>query len=289
MYQLVIPMIDLHTHTTASDGSLSLEELVAEAKSAGLKAIAVTDHDTVMSAAKITGKEPMEVIRGIELSIFDKNYMDIHILGLYIDPEDKGLNKKLKSIKTERENQKKAIIAKLKELSYEIPFKEVKAKAKGSIGRPHIAQVLVEKYPNDFPTVQSAFDKLLGNGKPAYVDRPIGFSLEEAISLIHSAGGLAFLAHPFIYRYDLDKLVADFEYADGDGLEVYYDYITNMPEANLNEAQNEEHVAHVQALASVGGFLMSGGSDFHGAAKGQKLGAFGAPDEVLDKIKTEIE
>jgi 3',5'-nucleoside bisphosphate phosphatase len=282
-------MIDLHTHTTASDGSLSFEELVAQAKAAGLKAIAITDHDTLISAIKITGKEPLEVIPGIELSVFDNKYKDIHILGLYLDPKHKALIDKLKSIKSEREDQKKAILVKLKSLGYEIPFEEVKAKAKGSIGRPHIAQVLVEKYPKEFPSIQSTFDKLLGNDKPAYMDRPIGFSLKEAISLIHSAGGLAFLAHPFVYKYDLDQMVADFEYADGDGLEVFYDYVTNQPEANLNEAQNGELIAHVRALASVGGFLMSGGSDFHGAAKGQKLGAFGAPDEILDKIRAEIE
>jgi hypothetical protein len=280
-------MIDLHTHTTASDGSLSFEELVSQAKAAGIKAISITDHDTVASAIRITGKEPIEVIPGIELSVFDQaaGYMDIHILGIYIDPKNKVLNSKLKAITVARENQKKETIAKVKSLGYDVTFEEVKAKAKGSIGRPHIAQVLVEKYPQEFPSIQSAFDKLLGNDKPGYAERQIGFSMKEAISLIHSAGGLAFLAHPYIYKYDIEQLIADFEYADGDGLEVYYDYIRNQPEARLTDTQNNELIAHVRALAAVGGFLMSGGSDFHGPGKAQTLGTFGAPDEFLDKIK----
>lgn len=280
-------MIDLHTHTTASDGSLTFEELVHAAKAVGLSAIAITDHDTLESARRISRKEPLEVIPGIELSVFDSKlgYSDIHILGLFIDPRSVGLNSKLEVLKTARERQKIATVDKLRSMGYDITFEEVRAKAAGTVGRPHIAQVLVEKYPKEFPNVASVFEKLLGNGKPAYIGREEGFSLKEAISLIHSAGGYSFLAHPFMYQYDIDRLVSDFESQDGDGLEVYYDYIRNRPEIRISEAENEELIAHMEALAKVGGFMMSGGSDFHGKSKGQRLGEFGAPDELLLPMK----
>jgi predicted metal-dependent phosphoesterase TrpH len=280
-------MIDLHTHTTASDGSLELSELVAQAKNAGLKAIAITDHDTVASAAKITGKEAIETIPGVELSVFDYTlgYADIHVLGLFVDPRNPGLCSGLTKLGAAREEQKRATVEKLRSMGYDITFEEVKAKAKGSVGRPHIAMVLAEKRPAEFPTVQSVFEKLLGNGKPAYVERQAGFTLKEAITMIHGAGGLAFLAHPFVYGYDIDSLVADFEHLDGDGLEVHYDYITNRPEIPLTEAQNAELVAHAGALAAVTGLLVSGGSDFHGEDKGHRLGRFKVPGRILRAIK----
>lgn len=283
-------MIDLHTHTTASDGSMSFEELIREAKDAELKAIAITDHDTVASAQKITGREPLETISGIELSIFDQKlgYMDIHVLGLFIDPRNYVLTTELKKIAVAREEQKRATVDKLRSMGYDITYEEVKARAKGSVGRPHIAAVLSDKKPDEFPTVQSVFDKLLGTGKPAYVDRQTGFSLNAAVSLIHQAGGLAFLAHPFVYMCDIDQLVGDFDHAEGDGIEVYYDYITNRPEVPIGECENEDLIAHAQAIASVSGLLPSGGSDFHGRAKGQELGMFGAPDSILERIKKEL-
>jgi predicted metal-dependent phosphoesterase TrpH len=282
----MIPMIDLHTHTTASDGSLDLQTLMIQAKAAKLKAIAVTDHDTVGSAIKITGHESVKAIPGIELSVFDDKlgYMDIHVLGIRIDPQNHRLTSELKKLAIAREDQKKATVEKLRSMGYDIAFEEVKAKAKGSVGRPHIASVLMEKRPGEFPTMSSVFEKLLGNDKPAYVGRQAGFSLKSAVNLIHDAGGLAFLAHPFVYECDVDKLIADFEDADGDGIEVYYDYITNRPEIPITEPQNNELIAHAQALALVTGLLQSGGSDFHGAGKGQTLGRFGAPDILLEKI-----
>jgi len=277
-------MIDLHTHTTASDGTLSFEQLVAEAKRAGLKAIAITDHDNVQSARKITGKEPLEVIRGIEISAFDSKlgYEDVHVLGLFIDPKNKTLNSKINSLG--REEQKKATIALLRKMGYDITFEEVKAKADGVVGRPHIAMVLVEKYPREFPAMVDAFRKLLGRGKPAYVAREAGFGVGEAIQLIHTAGGLSFLCHPFIYPYDARKLVSDFKRLGGDGLEVYYDYVANRPEVPITYADNDKLMAQAQALAEEHGLLVTGGSDFHGTGKRghQKLGEFGAPDAVLD-------
>jgi predicted metal-dependent phosphoesterase TrpH len=280
-------MIDLHMHTTASDGSLSLEQLVAEAKRAGLKAIAITDHDNVQSARKITGKEPLEVIPGIELSTYDSQlgYEDVHIIGLFINPKNKALNKKIDSLG--REEQKKATINLLQDMGYDISFEEVKAKAQGVVGRPHIAMVLVEKYPKEFPAMVDAFKKLLGRGKPAYIAREAGFGVGEAIDIIHAAGGLSFLCHPFIYPYDAKTLVSDFNRLGGDGLEVYYDYVANRPEVPITYADNNKLIAQAQSMAKEHGLLATGGSDFHGRGKRghQKLGIFSAPDDVLERIK----
>ncbi|VVC03812.1 DNA polymerase III PolC-type [Candidatus Bilamarchaeum dharawalense] len=284
-------MIDLHTHTNASDGSLTLEQLVEHAKSVGLKAIAITDHDCVLSAAKIPKtKSKFEVIPGVELSIYDHQlgYLDIHLIGLYINPKNPGLVKRLDQLQKEREAQKKATVAKLNELGYKITFDEVKKKADGSVGRPHIAKVLLEKYPNDFSSISDVFSKLLGRGKKAYLDRDIGFSLKEAIELVHGAGGLAFLAHPFLYPYDSKKLVSDFKKLGGDGLETFYDYITNRSEVKLTEKENIAMIVQAEHLAMDFDLLECGGSDFHGQSKGQQLGIFCAPDEVLGLIKEAI-
>ena len=280
-------MIDLHTHTTASDGTLSFEQLVAEAKRAGLKAIAVTDHDTVESAKKITGKEPIEAIPGVELSVFDHTlgYEDIHVLGLFIDPKHKNLNSKLAALTRQREEQKREMVKKLNELGYAITFEEVKALATWGVGRPHVARLLVKKYPEEFHTVHDAFEKLLGNGKPAYVIRQNGFGLEEAISLIRGAGGISVLAHPLLYNYDPDKLIPDFKRLGGMAMETYYDYATNAPRRGNELSDMGALHEKARSLAVKYRLLESGGSDFHGEGKKQRLGVFSVPDEILQAIK----
>ena len=281
-------MIDLHTHTNASDGSLTYEQLIEKAHAIGLRAIAITDHDSVQSALKIQNtKGKFEVIPGIELSVFDPSlgYDDLHILGLYIDPKNKMLASKLEKLIQERTNQKKATVAKLNELGYKITFEEVKKKATGSIGRPHIAKVLLEKYPNEFSSISDIFVKLLGRGKKAYVGRDIGFSLKEAIDLIHGAGGLSFIAHPFLYPYDSKKLMVDFKKLGGDGIETFYDYIANRPEIKTSEKDNIAMIVQAEHMAMELDLLECGGSDFHGPNKGQQLGMFCAPYELLELIK----
>jgi 3',5'-nucleoside bisphosphate phosphatase len=282
-------VIDLHTHTTSSDGSFSLEELVKAAKKAGLKAIAITDHDNIRSAKRITAGmgAGMEVIPGVELTVYDYplRYHDIHVLGIFIDQKNAQLNSKLSKLEKEREAQKKATVSKLNKLGYKITFAEVKKKAKGVVGRPHIAMVLVERYPKEFRSLSDVFAKLLGRGKPAYIERKSGFGLAEAIALIHGAGGIAVLAHPFVYPYKPENLAGDFRRLGGDGMETYYDYATNQPEVKRTAAENAGLIARGHSLAKKLGLLECGGSDFHGANKGQKLGRFGAPDALLARLK----
>ncbi|MEW6722502.1 MAG: PHP domain-containing protein [Candidatus Micrarchaeota archaeon] len=281
-------MIDLHTHTTASDGTLALDELVREAERAGLGAIAITDHDNIRSAARIAGTiSTVRLIPGIELTVYDEGlkYSDIHVLGLFIDAKNKNLNEKLEALGREREEQKIATVEKLRELGYDITFDEVKKEAKGVVGRPHIAKVLLRKHPDEFDSISAVFVKLLGRGKKAYLERKDKLCLKDAVSLIHGAGGVAVLAHPDVYGYPPEKLLADFKAAGGDGVEVYYDYLRNRPEVKITEAENKKIIEKYQKLAAETGLLESGGSDFHGETKGQRLGEFGAPDEILKKLE----
>lgn len=281
-------MIDLHTHTVSSDGTLTLEELVGRAEKAGLTAIAITDHDTVRSARRIPELEAsIEVIPGIEISVYDDelDYIDIHMLGLLIDPEDPRLLSTLERLGKEREAQKKAIIERLNGLGYRITYGEARKKAQGSFGRPHIARVLIERYPDEFSSIQEVFDKLLDQGKPAFESRTAFFTLHEAIDLVHSAGGLAILAHPLVYGYGLDKLLSDFKGLGGDGIETVYDYARNYPRVGYSEKDNIRIGSRMRGIAERMGFLESGGSDYHGPNKGSPLGSLDVPDAFLERLK----
>jgi hypothetical protein len=207
------------------------------------------------------------------------------VLGLFIDPHNRQLGERLKKLGKQREDQKKATVKKLNELGYSLTFEEVKARADGVVGRPHIAKVLLEFYPEKFTTMAEVFDKLLGRGKPAFVGRDSGFALAEAIEMIHDAGGLAFLAHPFVYPYDTKTLLSDFKKLGGDGVETYYDYVSNRPENPVTIEKSKELIRQASALAKELDLLECGGSDFHGKSKTQKLGDFGAPDEFLERLK----
>lgn len=284
-------MIDLHTHTTASDGTLSLEDLVEKAEANGLAAIAITDHDTVAAAQNIkTLNTKLKVIPGIEISVYDDklNYIDLHVLGLFIDPQNPKLLKTLDTLEKERDLQKKAIITKLNELGYQITYEDAKKFSTGTLGRPHIARALMEKYPNEFHSIGECFDKLLDQGKPAFLSRTAFFPLDECINVIHDSGGLAILAHPAIYKYESKKLLSDFKRLGGDGIETIYDYSRNYPRNGFAQNDNARIEKDMQGLAKEFGFLMSGGSDYHGPNKGSKLGELDVPDEFLRIMKKKV-
>jgi predicted metal-dependent phosphoesterase TrpH len=281
-------MIDLHTHTDASDGILSLEELVHKAEEAGLKAIAITDHDTVQNARRLKDIESsVELIPGIELSVYDNKlgYIDLHVLGLFINPEEPRLLSTLERLEADREEQKKAIVERLNELGYGITYEETKAKAGGAVGRPHIARALMDRYPEEFRSIGEAFEKLLDQGKPAFLSRTAFFGLEDCIKLIHEAGGVAILGHPGFYRYDLKQLLHDFKRLGGDGIETIYDYAANSVFRGFREEDGRRVGMELHKLAEEMGFLESGGSDFHGPNKGARLGALEVPDSCLDGLK----
>ena len=250
-------LIDLHTHTTASDGRLSPSQLVRYAKEKDLRVIAVTDHDTVEGneeAVSAGMREGIEVVPGIEISV-DYSPGSMHMLGYFITGGGHGLQEKLALLQDSRADRNPKIIEKLNELGMGIHYDEVlKVSGGGQVGRPHIAQVLMERgYTR---TIQEAFDRYLGKGAPAYFDK---FRLEahDAISMIVDAGAVPVLAHPFtLYcksSNDLEELIVKLVDQGLQGIEVFY------PE------HNEQQTAAYHGLAKRHDLLVTGGSDFHGA------------------------
>ena len=276
--------VDLHVHTSYSDGSLRPTEIVWLAVDMDLAAIAVVDHDTVDGNAEAFAEgaqQGLEVIPGVELSC-DFTPVNVHVVGLFIDPTNSGLTEALEEVREYRKRRNPKILAKLAELGMSIDLDEVAAKTGGkTIGRPHIAEVMVEKgYVADF---QEAFEKYLAYNKPAYVGRR-RISAEEGVELIHGAGGLAFLAHPGIYALPprvLDSMVFKLARAGLDGVEVYYS--DHLP----------TDTAFLKRLVDEYDLLASGGTDFHGVAKpGVELGIgrgdIKVPYELVARMKARL-
>ena len=276
--------VDLHIHTTYSDGSLTPAEVVWRAVDLGLAAIAITDHDGVDGNAEAFAQgaqNGLEVITGVEISC-DFTPTNVHVVGLFIDPTNEGLAEALADVREYRKRRNPKILAKLAELGMTIDIEEVAAKAKGkTIGRPHIAQVMVDKaYVADF---QEAFEKYLAHNKPAYVPRR-RISAEEGIDLIHGAGGLAFLAHPGVYALPpriLDNVVFKLARVGLDGVEVYYS--DHLP----------TDTAFLKRLVDEYDLLAGGGTDFHGAAKpgvevGIGRGDLKIPYELVARMKARL-
>jgi 3',5'-nucleoside bisphosphate phosphatase len=278
--------VDLHVHSTASDGSLSPWDLVAEAKAQGLRAIALTDHDTTegldeaLAAGAALG---LEVIPGIEISAEYKPG-SMHILGLFIDHRHPQLDGQLTILKQARAERNPQIIAKLQKMGLAITMAEVQqVSGGGQVGRPHIAQVLMNKgYVASFP---EAFDRYIGNHGPAYVNK-FRFTPQKAIAMIIAAGGIAALAHPFSLEYTstqhLKMILQQLREWGLTALEVFY---PEHPPAKQ---------AIYQSLAQELGLLLTGGSDYHGVIKPEvKIGLVGPNQHVsyalVEKLKERAE
>ncbi|MCS7072743.1 MAG: PHP domain-containing protein [Anaerolinea sp.] len=248
--------IDLHLHTTASDGQYSPEALIQRARRAGLNVIAITDHDSVDGLAPAQAEAQragaLRVLPGIELSAEDEAG-DVHMLGYCFDPHAEILLARLADFRAGRYNRGQLMIAKLAEMGMPLEWSNVLAhagadKGAASIGRPHIARAMIDA--GYVSNVAEAFDRYLYNGGPAYVPRA-RLTPEEAIALIHAAGGAAVLAHPGA----LDDPLAMIERlipAGLDGVEVMHP--KNDSDTRLN----------LLALARRHDLIVTGGSDFHG-------------------------
>jgi predicted metal-dependent phosphoesterase TrpH len=252
-------VFDLHLHTTASDGSMSPAELVRYAKGKRLRVIAITDHDTIeglREGIQEGHKEGVEVIPGVELSA-DAPTGTMHLLGYYIDPACSELADKLRVLQQARMERNLKMVEKLRGLGISMELAEVKeAPEHGQIGRPHFAYTMVQKgYAQN---IQDAFDRYLGKGRPAYVEK-FRFSPEEAMHFIRKAGGITVLAHPFTLNKpqpeDLDALIGELKGKGLDGIEVYY------PEHSDGQRRLYRSLAQKYEL------VISGGSDFHGLTK----------------------
>lgn len=250
--------IDLHTHSTISDGTDTPAELVRYAKKKGLRAIALTDHDRIdgiEEAQTVGGEVGVEVIPGVELSAeFSEGAM--HLLGLFIDRTSPSFLRRLAVFQTARRERNPKIVQKLQEMGFKITEEEVAAAAGGrQAGRPHFARVLMQK--GYVHSMTEAFERYIGDGKPAYVKKPQP-SPEACIALIHEANGIAVLAHPNTIHLTDQKLSALFERlvkAGLDGVEVYYS--THTP----------EEIVRYERLADAWNLAKTGGSDFHGEHK----------------------
>lgn len=281
--------IDLQCHTTASDGKLTPTELVKLALKRKLKAIAITDHDSVsgideaVNAAKGKG---IEIVPGVEISCDDPGFVDTHIIGLLTDHKNKVLLNLLKKAQKCREQQKKDIIKKFQKLGFNISYNEVKEVAKGEIGRPHIARIILKNNPDKVSSIDGIFDKYLAIGKKAYIERKNKISVKEAIKAIHSAKGLAFISHPGVYGdFDISKFIKHFIKNGGDGIETYCDYGNSRGRTRFVESH--EINKKFQKIAKKLNMSETGGSDFHGR-EGQAFGKLKVPYSMLKKLKKKL-
>lgn len=260
-------LVDLHTHSNASDGTMKPGELVRLAKERGLKAIALTDHDTIdgLAEAVAAGRQwGVEVIPGLEISARHPGG-SMHIVGLFLDYEDALLSRRLAVLKEARKDRNPRIIAKLNALGIPLKMAQVERfSGRGQMGRPHIARALYEA--GFVRSIQEAFDIYLGNEGKAYVSK-FRFPPEEAIEMIREAHGVPVLSHPFTLGLPspeaLRERLQELAGLGLAGIEVFY------PE------HSPEQEALYLALARELGLLVTGGSDFHGDNK---------PEVVLGRI-----
>lgn len=273
--------IDLHLHTTHSDGSFSPAAVLEFAKTAGVTALAITDHDIVAGipeALEVGSRLGIEIVPGVEIS---SRYggSELHILGYYIDWRQQRLNGRLKALRESRHRRNPQIIEKLNELGLDITYEEVQALAgTESVGRPHIARILMDK--KVVTSAKEAFDRYLAEGRPAFVPRQLP-EPAEAVTWIREAGGIAVLAHPTWVKETSDglcRLVERLKAAGLGGIEVHY--------STHNARQTSEYLD----LAKQFDLLVTGGSDFHGLTKpdievGIGRGDLKVPQALLEPLK----
>ncbi|MBI2973499.1 MAG: PHP domain-containing protein [Armatimonadetes bacterium] len=264
--------IDLHTHTTASDGLLSPEQLVDMARNAGVHVLAICDHDSTdgVDAAVAAGMRlGVEVIPAVEINT-DVDQGEVHVLGYFIDHREAWLQEFLRKLRNGRLHRAERMVEKLNALGIEVDFARVRALAQGAVGRPHVAWAMVEA--GAVKSVEEAFDRYIGRSGPAYVER-MKVTPEEAVQVILRAGGIPVLAHPGWGVQD--AMIASLVDAGLEGIEAYYPEHTPAMQA------------HYLALAKQHNLLVTGGTDFHGTNLATKtpIGGQFVPAEVIDKLK----
>lgn len=278
--------IDLHIHSNASDGTFSPQEIIALAQRLRLSAIAITDHDTIDGSKEaIVSGIPSELnfLTGVELSAepplsfqFSGSF---HILGYSFRTDDRTLNNTLHTLQAARKNRNPKIIELLNNLGFDITIEEVIALAgEGQIGRPHIATLMMKK--GFVESISKAFDKYLGRGKPAYVDK---YRLEcsKALEMITGAGGVPVIAHPSLFTIgegkNFEDLIAVLKDMGLKGIEAYY------PE------HSKDKISYYVEIAKKHGLLLTGGTDFHGSLKpdismGSGRGDFHVPYKLYENL-----
>lgn len=276
--------IDLHAHTTASDGSLSPTELVQKAREIGLAALAVTDHDTLGGLAEAEAaaqRAGLELIPGVELSVEDDGGR-FHLLGYGFDPENAALGRTLADIRKSRAARNAQMAEKMAALGLPVTMDDVRAEAGEDsevIARPHFARALMKK--GVVSSVKEAFDRYLSTDKPLYLPKEV-LTPRDAIALLHGAGGVAVMAHPGLVPLNssalAERVAGLAQEADLDGIEAYYSHHSQADTQRFLELAEQHHL------------LTTGGSDFHGTAKphvplGIVFNERPAPPELLLALK----
>ncbi len=275
MRQYCQTRIDLHVHSTASDGVLSPSEVVCLALEQGLHAMALTDHDTVggvAEALEAAAGTALEVIPGVEINS-EGDWGDLHFLGYYVDCANGALQERLTVVRDARLGRAYAMVKRLGELGMPLEWERVRALASGeSVGRPHVARALLER--GYVQTLQEAFDRYIGNDGPAYVPR-LRLSPPEVIHAILDAGGVPVLAHPAYSGAAIVARIPEFAALGLRGLEVYY------------PGHTPQDVEVLLNLCRQLGLLATGGSDFHGLGHGEGafLGSVDVPARCLDDLR----
>lgn len=273
-------MIDLHVHSTFSDGSLTPEELVERAVGAGLTAMALTDHDGMMGMDRFLEacrKHGLRGIPGVEISV-DHSGGTMHMLGYFMDPANQCMEQALGRLREGRKERNQLILERLDKMGLHLDWQDVAKFAKEEVvGRPHFALAMIEK--GYAKKKDDAFDRYLAKGKPAYVDR-VRLTVDESIAMIRGAGGVPVLAHPFtlnLGRRRLRVLLAELAGKGLQGIEAYYsEHDREQERFCLNQARDL-------------GLAVAGGSDFHGAMNpairlGIGFGSLNISDELVDLL-----
>lgn len=276
-------MIDLHSHTTASDGTFSPAQLVDEAGRTGVRILGITDHDTFSGydqALPLARQTGLELVCGIELSTKLHGH-SVHLLGYFLNPSlnPDGLGDFrtwIGDLQASRRDRNVRLIARLRELGVNITLEEVQARGGGMTGRPHFAKLLLEK--GYVSSMQQAFDDYLDESAKGYVTRREP-QFAEAVQHIRDAGGIASLAHPIRIREDVAAVLSELRAAGLNAIEAYH-----------SDHSPEQTKLYLE-LAGQHGLLITGGSDFHGAVKPEiqlgtgRGGNLRVPDDLVDRLR----
>ncbi len=263
--------IDLHMHSTASDGSFPPEEVARMAFKNGVEVFSLTDHDTLdglPAAAACASRDGIRLIPGIELSVSEEG-MDVHLLAYGFDPSDPELKAAVGRYREGRRERARKILTRLKGLGIRIPYEEVEEIASGgALGRPHVAEALLRG--GHVETFNEAFQRYLGHHAPAYVPKP-HVTLEESSTIVREAGGVTILAHPG--TLNRDHLIPAWARRGLDGIEVWH------------SKHDPVAVERYRSYAHLHGLLMTGGSDYHGErTPGLAIGSVAVPGEILGPL-----
>ena len=267
---------DLHTHTYHSDGTRSPREVIDVARAHGIEIVSISDHDNLAAYFEIktyAASQGVTLVPGVELSCGYEG-VDVHILAYAFDALDERVAERLRQFRETRHRRGTLMVDRLRSLGYPITAERVdELAAGGAMGRPHVARALVEA--GCIASVDEAFDKLLGPGKPGYVEKE-RFRIDEAVALIRATGGVTSVAHPTLYPAG-ERIVPKLLDAGVDGVEVFH------PE--VDEAAREAF----SNVARFRGKMLTGGSDDHGTVKtSQTLGSIRVPEELIQPILSRL-